>query len=178
MLGHSIVSQHFMEPEGSIPNSQELSICSYPEPDQSSPHISKESVQVRGLCKLFVTGFFLWWGVVNPTPNPPKLEDRPLFSVRDCLFSIFAANLHIWRPFLHPQPGGAPCCGGRDPRSNTTKRSSVQTVQCNLAASHYVRVQNETHPKIVLGKQAETIENSPMSDGSCMHCVRTLLVPS
>jgi hypothetical protein len=38
MLGHSIVSQHFMEPEGSIPNSQELSNCSYPELDQSSPH--------------------------------------------------------------------------------------------------------------------------------------------
>jgi hypothetical protein len=38
MLGHSIVSQHFMEPEGLLPNSQELSICSYPEPDQSSPH--------------------------------------------------------------------------------------------------------------------------------------------
>jgi hypothetical protein len=27
MLGHSIVSQHFMEPVGSIPNSQELSTC-------------------------------------------------------------------------------------------------------------------------------------------------------
>jgi hypothetical protein len=38
MLGHSIVSQHFMEPKGSIPNSQQLSTCSYPEPDQSSPH--------------------------------------------------------------------------------------------------------------------------------------------
>jgi hypothetical protein len=38
MLGHSIVSQHFIEPVGSIPNSQELSTCSYPEPDQSSPH--------------------------------------------------------------------------------------------------------------------------------------------
>jgi hypothetical protein len=38
MLGHSIVSQHFMKPEGSIPNSQELSTCSYPEPDQSSLH--------------------------------------------------------------------------------------------------------------------------------------------
>jgi hypothetical protein len=38
MLGHSIVCQHFMEPEGLIPNSQELSTCSYPEPDQSSPH--------------------------------------------------------------------------------------------------------------------------------------------
>jgi hypothetical protein len=34
MLGHWIVSQHFMKPEGSIPNSQELSTCSYPEPDQ------------------------------------------------------------------------------------------------------------------------------------------------
>jgi hypothetical protein len=38
MLGRSIVSQQFMEPEGSIPNSQELSTCSYPEPDQFSPH--------------------------------------------------------------------------------------------------------------------------------------------
>jgi hypothetical protein len=38
LLGHSIVSQHFTEPEGSIPNSQELSACSYPEPYQSSPH--------------------------------------------------------------------------------------------------------------------------------------------
>jgi hypothetical protein len=37
MLGHSIVPQHFMEPEGSIPNSQELATCSYPEPDHSSP---------------------------------------------------------------------------------------------------------------------------------------------
>jgi hypothetical protein len=36
MLGHSIVSQYFMEPEGSIPNSRELSTCPYPEPDQSS----------------------------------------------------------------------------------------------------------------------------------------------
>jgi hypothetical protein len=38
MLGPSIVSQCFMEPEGLEPNSQELSTCSYPEPDQSSPH--------------------------------------------------------------------------------------------------------------------------------------------
>jgi hypothetical protein len=30
LLGHSIVSQHFMEPEGSIPDSQELSTYSYP----------------------------------------------------------------------------------------------------------------------------------------------------
>jgi hypothetical protein len=38
LLGHSTVSQHFMEPEGSVPNSQELSTSPYTEPDQSSPH--------------------------------------------------------------------------------------------------------------------------------------------
>jgi hypothetical protein len=37
MLGHAIVFQHSMEPEGSMLNSQELSTCSYPEPDQSNP---------------------------------------------------------------------------------------------------------------------------------------------
>jgi hypothetical protein len=45
MLGLSIVSQHFMEPEGSIPNSQELSTCSYPEPDQSNQHHSIPPLQ-------------------------------------------------------------------------------------------------------------------------------------
>jgi hypothetical protein len=49
MLGHSIVSQHFMEPEGSIPNSQQLSTCSYPEPDQSSPNKAISFVAVHTL---------------------------------------------------------------------------------------------------------------------------------
>jgi hypothetical protein len=40
MLCHSIVSQHFMKPEGSVPNSQELSTCSYPEPDKSNTEYS------------------------------------------------------------------------------------------------------------------------------------------
>jgi hypothetical protein len=35
---HSTVSQHFMEPKGSLPYSQELSTYSYPEPGHSSPH--------------------------------------------------------------------------------------------------------------------------------------------
>jgi hypothetical protein len=34
---------------------------------------------------------------VAPSPTP-KLEDHPLSAVRDCLFNIFAATLHIWRP--------------------------------------------------------------------------------
>jgi hypothetical protein len=33
MCSHSIVSQQFMEPEGPLPRSQELSICTDPVPD-------------------------------------------------------------------------------------------------------------------------------------------------
>jgi hypothetical protein len=36
--------------------------------------------------------------LLAPRPTP-KLEDHPLSAVRDCLFNIFAATLHIWRPF-------------------------------------------------------------------------------
>jgi hypothetical protein len=45
----------------------------------------------------------------------PKLEDHPLSTAHDCLFNVFAATLHNWRPFLHPQPEDAPCRGDRDP---------------------------------------------------------------
>jgi hypothetical protein len=38
LCSHSIVSQHFMEFEGSLPHLQEFSNCAYPKPDQSSPH--------------------------------------------------------------------------------------------------------------------------------------------
>jgi hypothetical protein len=47
-------------------------------------------------------------------PRPiTKLEDHPLSAVRHYLFNIFAAALHIWKPFLRPQPAGAPCRGGK-----------------------------------------------------------------
>jgi hypothetical protein len=42
---HSIVSKHFMEPGCSLPHLQELSTCSYPEPDQSNPHHPIPSLQ-------------------------------------------------------------------------------------------------------------------------------------
>jgi hypothetical protein len=37
LCSHSMVSQNSMEPKGSLSSSQELSTCTYPEPDQSSP---------------------------------------------------------------------------------------------------------------------------------------------
>ena len=37
ILGYSRNSQHFMEPESSLPHSQVPTTCPYPEPDRSSP---------------------------------------------------------------------------------------------------------------------------------------------
>ena len=47
-----------------------------------------------------------------PSPTP---KDHSLSAARDCVFNIFAATLHIWKPFLHPQSEDAPCSGDRDP---------------------------------------------------------------
>jgi hypothetical protein len=47
-------------------------------------------------------------------PRPIR-KIYPLLAARDCLFSILAATLHIWRASLHPQSEDAPCCGDRDP---------------------------------------------------------------
>jgi len=35
--------------------------------------------------------------LLAPCPTP-KLKDHPLSSVHNCLFSIFTATLHIWKP--------------------------------------------------------------------------------
>jgi hypothetical protein len=48
--------------------------------------------------------------MLAPRPTP---KDHPLSAVRECVSNIFAATLHIWQPFLHPQPGDAPCRGDR-----------------------------------------------------------------
>jgi hypothetical protein len=73
--------------------------------------LSKESVQVRGLCKLFVTNSFFF--IVNGCS--PTLEVHPLSFVHGCWFNIFEANLHSWKPFVRPQPEDVPCCDDRDP---------------------------------------------------------------
>jgi hypothetical protein len=50
-------SQHFMEPEGSLPSLQELSTCTYPEPNQSSPQHShrRENLKSYMSCKCLFT---------------------------------------------------------------------------------------------------------------------------
>jgi hypothetical protein len=74
-----------MEPEGSLLHSQE-------------PANGSEA------CVWFVTCLSSY-GEELLAPRPtPKLEDHLLSAVRDCLFSILAATLHIWRPLHYPQP--------------------------------------------------------------------------
>ena len=62
-------------------------------------------------CECFLTMFFYREGLLAPRPTP-KLEDHPLSAVRDCLFNIFAATLHI---------------GGRSSIRNPRTRHAVVT---------------------------------------------------
>jgi hypothetical protein len=65
------------------------------------------------LCLIFCNKFIFYGeGLLAPHPTS-KLEDRPLSFVHGCLFNIFTATLHSWRPFLHLQPEDAPCCGDK-----------------------------------------------------------------
>ena len=53
-----------------------------------------------------------------------NLDSLPLSAVCNCLLNIFAATLHTWRPFLHPQPEDVPCRGDRDPLITEKGRGS------------------------------------------------------
>jgi len=58
--------------------------------------------------------FVLHSEVLSPLPTP-KPKDHPLSVVRDCLFSIFAATLHVAGRSFHLQPEDSPCRGDTDP---------------------------------------------------------------
>jgi hypothetical protein len=91
-----------MEPEGSLPSLQELSTCTYPEPNQSSPQhipLHRSFIQKIRPGPRLIDPFrneFVFYGEGLLAPHPtPKLEDHPLSFVRGCIFNIFAANLQL-----------------------------------------------------------------------------------
>jgi hypothetical protein len=74
-----------MEPEGSIPNSQKLSTCSYPE----------ATVQVLGLCIIYHNKYIFYReGLLAQLPTS-NTENHPLSLVRECLFNIYLATLLV-----------------------------------------------------------------------------------
>jgi hypothetical protein len=91
------------------------------------------TVQAPGSFWIYVTHFF--YGVGLTPLRIAKLENHPLSFVCGCLFNIFAATLHSWRPILHPQPEDAPWRGDTEPPdmyelfriSNTEKHGDCGT---------------------------------------------------
>ena len=76
-----------MVPEASLPYSQVPATCPY----SRDCFISRGSISP---CECYLTWVFDNEALLAPRPTP-KLEDRRLSAVRDCLFNIFAATLHI-----------------------------------------------------------------------------------
>jgi hypothetical protein len=107
------------------------------EPNDSLPHSQQPA---WGLRVWLVTRFYD--EELSAPRTIPILEDHPLSAVRDCLFNIFAATLHIWRPFLHPQPEDAPCRGDRDPLVTVTGThlSLWQGPTCHCDRDPYITV--------------------------------------
>jgi hypothetical protein len=83
-----VSSQHFMEPEGSLPHSQELSTCTCHEPDQCSQKQPIISVQNQ------IISNFLRLGL-------PSGIFQPIISVKDPFYIYF---LRLGLPSGHFQP--------------------------------------------------------------------------
>jgi len=94
-----------MEPEGSLPHSQVAATCPYPQPAGSSPypqipltksHVSFPFLRSYQSIRPGPGQRIHFYGEEFLAPRPtPKMEDHPLSAVRDYLFDIFAATLHI-----------------------------------------------------------------------------------
>jgi hypothetical protein len=75
-------------------------------PESSLPQ-SQEPATPRPMCMISNKKFY-GEELLAPLPTR-KLKDHPLSTVRDCLFNIFAATLHIWKPLVNTQPEDTPC---------------------------------------------------------------------
>ena len=84
---------------GSMSHSQGLSNNPYPE---HNPHYQSSS-EAQGDASEQITFYSV---MMLASRQTPKLEDHSWSTFHDCLFNIFAANLHIRRPTPHPQPEG------------------------------------------------------------------------
>jgi len=105
-----------MVPEGSLPYPQVPATClslSWARSIQFTAACQTISPRPRP-CEMLRNVVKFYGELLSPRPTP-KLDDHTLSAVRYRLFNIFAAAIHIWRPFIHPHPEDAPCRGDKDP---------------------------------------------------------------
>jgi hypothetical protein len=96
---------------------------------------TKVSVQIRGFVSEYFVTAICFHGEELLAPRPtPKLEDHPFSAVRDWLFDIFAATLHI---------------GGRSSIRNLRTRRAVVT-GTHLSHGHSIAPQKIIIPKFCL----------------------------
>jgi hypothetical protein len=79
------------------------SLLSFDVPNRMSTSLGlgrtfKQSVQIQGPLWHFVTSLFFYGEELLAQRPTLKLKDHHLLAVRDCVFNIFAATLHNWRP--------------------------------------------------------------------------------
>ena len=110
-----------MEPEGSLPHSRSIS---------PGPRLTV------GMFRNMIR----FYGVQLLAPRPtPKLKDHPLPAVRDCLFNIFATNLHIGgrSSIRNLRTRRAVVTGTHLLRVHTRRRSKQYKIQIHLSLSYY-----------------------------------------
>ena len=99
----------------------------------------------------------------------PKLEDHPLSAVRDCLFNIFSATLHIWRPFLHPQPEDASCRGDRDPpcHSRAHKKYCESYTEFRILPTKKAHLHNMAWNRTQTPRKDILLNTTPCTNNGC-----------
>jgi len=85
-------------------HSRKFTKCRCPLPHSQEP-TPPHSVVFRNIVS------FCDENLLAPRPNT---KDHHLISVRDCTFNIFAATLHVCRPFHHRQRQDGPCRCDKD----------------------------------------------------------------
>ena len=127
-----------MEAGSSMSHSQGLSNNPYPEPNPVSYQIHSVN-RIPRTCVLFLNKddfCSMWLLASRKTPQ----AGGP-FLVHDCLFNIFAANLHIWRPTPPSSTRmDAPCRGDRNPRKDL--RSHKCKMAVNITYNHKILIVN------------------------------------
>ena len=99
----------------------------------------------------------------------PKVEDHSSSADHDCLFKIFAANLHIWR-LIPPSEtrGEAPCRNERNPlmvnnNNNNNNNNKIQLRAQNHMKGHSHRINNWPYVQLS-AKSGERLTSQDKSD--------------